>query len=194
MWYHFGVLLKQRPSPPPSVQNPPYTLVVVQMQGHLPAANHPETIAAVQQMIERAKHDSAAILFTWFPYYSPLDEVACPRPQQQLLQFIDGYEKGKLLEHFGSDGSWSVRHCCLQEGWSTDLFRICGVNTDASVLETTLGLASDDSVVEVWCHACNTTTETKGFWSKFRKNNVHLFFLATSLLDESENPGIRDED
>lgn len=156
------------------MQNPPYTLVVVHMQGHLRAATDLSTIEAVKQLVNQARRDSAAIVFTWFPYYSSQDETPCPPPLQQLTELICGYERGTTLEHFGGDGSSMVLHACARKGWSTNYFRVCGVNTDMCVYDTACGLVNGSSRVEVWLRACNTTSREKDYTSQFNGSGVHL--------------------
>lgn len=156
------------------MQNSPYTLVVVHMQGHLSAARYPPTVAGVQRMIRQAINDSAAIIFTWFPYYSPSDEAPCPPPLSELTELINGYERGVCIEHFGSDGSWSVLHECARRHWPPDVFRVCGVNTEACVYETACGLARSGATVEVWLKACNTNRSLHDFERQFLDSGLIL--------------------
>lgn len=148
--------------------NPPYTLVVVDMQAHLKVANDEATIIAVEKLIEQAKQDDALVVFLWTTYYSPIDDSPLPRPHKRLLDLVSGYARAKVIEKLGSDGSCLVRHYCSQQGCSNNQFVICGVQTDVCVLETALGLARTNPAATVTVHrdACNTSFN-KDCWSKF---------------------------
>lgn len=154
--------------PPLFPMNPPYTLVVVDMQADFAAAKDEATIVAVEKLIEQAKHDNAHVVFLWIPYYSPADEKPLARPLRRLLDLVSGYARAKVIEKLGNDGSCLVRHYCSQQGCSNSQFVICGVNTDMCVLDTALGLARSNPAAMVTVHrdACNTTFN-KDCWDRF---------------------------
>jgi len=148
--------------------NPPYTLVVVDMQAHLMAANDEATIGEIEQLIEQAKHENALVVFLWTTYYSPNDDSPLPRPHKRLLDLVSGYPHVKLIDKLRSDGSCLVHHYCSQQGCSNNQFVICGVHTDVCVLETALGLARSNPAATVTVHraACNSSSK-KDCWSDF---------------------------
>jgi nicotinamidase-related amidase len=159
-----------------------YTLVVVDMQSDFRAANDPATIAAVEKEILEAVRLHQSVVVLEIAYFSPLDEQGLKPTHRSLMSHLKGYDRVAVRQKIYSDGSRHVLNTCSEQGYSRSRFRVCGVNTDACVVETAVGLAKAEptSTVEVLQGACNTTSQTVD-WQKFLvEPNVRLLAECNS--------------
>jgi hypothetical protein len=128
----------------------PYTLVVVDMQEEFSAANHVETIIAVEEAIIQAIQDYANIIF--------LEFIGCGRTMDRIYSLVDSYHQVFFLKKPSCDGSLFINRLNSAFNLQEVHFKIVGVNTDACVLDTVYGLNRQypDSVIEVIEKAVNS--------------------------------------
>jgi nicotinamidase-related amidase len=126
----------------------PYTLVVVDFQYEFKASRKRKTIEACKNAIIKAINDEAVIVF--------LEYIGCGRTMKSLFNLVDTYESVHFIRKVGCDGSLEIK--VIENMLATEHFRVCGVNTDACVEETVLGLNSEypEAVIEVLEQACNS--------------------------------------
>ncbi|MBX9691318.1 MAG: isochorismatase family protein [Cyanobacteria bacterium] len=153
-----------------------YTLVIVDMQPCFSAANDRATLQAIKKEIRRAKELGMPIVALEIDCFSPLQE-RLPRTHKRLLELLVGYPRYRMEEKRFNDGSnavlWALEVLgCDEEGRN---LRVCGVNTDACVLDTVLGLAKrlPKSRINVLKDACNTSGN-KNCWARFTPPNVFV--------------------
>lgn len=145
-----------------------YTLVVVDMQPDFPASNDPKTLSAVEREVRKAIKRGFGVVVLEVPYFSPLDEEGLKPTHRSILKLLDGYSRYRVTQKRWSDGSCQVVRMCEDYKFANKRFRVCGVNTDACVLETVLGLAQrlPESKIKVIKDACNTAFN-QNCWDKF---------------------------
>ena len=126
-------------------------LVVIDMQDKFRASHDQQTIWFVKQEILRAKQAGMAIIIVEF------DPHEMGSTHLEIVELLEGYERCTTVIKTQNDGSEEIVEACLDNGFWMEDFRICGVNSDACVLETVTGLlerisSCDISVVQ---DACN---------------------------------------
>ncbi len=136
-------------------------LVVVDMQSRFAAANCPTTIAAVEAEIKaaRARQEPIVVLELAIPSLHP----EFHRTHKRLLEVLDEPDNQAfwvLKLKSTVDGSKEVLTACRSFGFSTEHFRIVGVNTSMCVYETAVGIARrcPGRRVEVLAHAVNDSS------------------------------------
>lgn len=127
-----------------------YTLVVVDVQEEFTATHNQSVITACQDLIHQSIQDHAVIIM--------LEFIGCGRTMEPLYNIVDNYYNLFTLRKPSCDGSYYIKR--LNEAFELqDLhFKICGVNTDACVQDTVLGLSRHypEAVIEVVEPACNS--------------------------------------
>lgn len=129
----------------------PYCLVVIDMQEAFDAANDPQTIHNVKQLINKAKDDLAdIIILEYYPKWHG-------HTHKEILELIDGYEFGRTLVKSEDDGSEAI----LDSGYTNTFFLLCGVNTAACVARTACGMSElfPQSQIDIDFGACNQPAE-----------------------------------
>lgn len=145
-----------------AVRFPGTVLVVVDMQPGYPAALDGLTQWFVKQEIMRHLEQNLPILLVEF------DAHEMGETFDGIKSLIDGYSRGRIISKRGDDGSTEILKACLQFGFSPDSFRICGVNSDACVLETVQGLVAKYPTCRITVpqDACNCLTgKSNDVWS-----------------------------
>lgn len=137
----------------------PNALVVVDMQSYFPAANNPDTIAAVEDEIRQAIQNGYFIVI--------LEYLDCGRTIGSLMKELEGYSDYKVVTKSRDDGSEEVKKACDVRGLAPANISVVGVNTGACVRQTVEGLCRKypASLVSVIAKACNT--EGSYNWSNF---------------------------
>ena len=178
-------VLKRSESEPK--QSEPVLLVVDCHLGN-PASEYPPLIETVKKLIREFMQRNFPIMplefaSRWDPHFESRDNWRIHRGKthnalMDLLFSPRRYAKLHIVEKFFDDssarpfdGSLWVSIGCRERGFSVDNVCVCGVNTDACVLQTVMGL------VEMYCqprvtvvtNACNTMTGEYD-WSSFPKN------------------------
>jgi len=145
----------------------PYSLIVVDLQKEFTAANNISTINACQNLLIQAMEDNATIIF--------LEFIGCGRTMETIYDLVDNYYNIYVLKKPSCDGSSYIKKLTASFEIPTMHFKVCGVNTDACVLDTVLGLSHSypDAVVEVIESACNSDLDhNKAISIMEKKSNV----------------------
>ena len=166
-WLVLGGLSQERPWKD-ACHVKEYTLVVVDMQPDFPASNNPATLRAVEREVRKAIKHRLPVVVLEIPYFSPLDEDGLKPTHRSIMRLLTGYDHYRVVQKRWSDGSSHVILTCEDSKYMKHRFRICGVNTDACVLETVLGLAKrlPKCKIRVIKNACNTVFSSD-CWDKF---------------------------
>ena len=93
----------------------------------------------------------------------------------QVRSVTYGYHKASVAWKNSDDGSIEVLDKAFEDGYNTDVIRVCGVNTDYCVLDTVRGLSkfSPKSKILVRIDGCNSICDNS--FKKFKKiPNVYL--------------------
>ncbi len=157
---------RRRDFGPATVGNGSYTLVIVDMQPRFHTSQKRATLYAVEREIQRAKELNNPIVVLEYDDYGLTDT--------RLTDAIGSYRLCRTCVKTDDDGSKEVLEACDNEGYTTERFRVCGVNTHACVQSTVSGLAKKvrDCIVEVVKAACNDSPENDWAGFKLRKNVV----------------------
>lgn len=142
-------------------------LVVIDMQTKFPASRHQTTLENCAREIKQAMDKHQRILFLEYvdggETQSKLIElVQCPCDSRSCKQSYDRYW---VSTKFEDDGSRTIldylKRIKRSEGKVS--FTICGVNTDACVRSTVLGLAKrkKDALIRVVKDACHQPKKWK---------------------------------
>lgn len=139
----------------------PYTLVIVDMQPGFSAANDERTINGVLDEIRAAIACNAPVIII----ESNRDNYG--KTHQQLLDALAAYDPDLWTietkfwrygdEYSPHSGALQVDEACEVFGYTTQRFRVCGVNTDICVFFTAmqLGKRFPATVLEIVLRACN---------------------------------------
>ncbi len=109
-----------------------YTLVVVDVQPFF--TNDQETLKHVAEEIERARDRNCDIVFVEIPYFSPMDEEGLAPTHSRLTALAKNYSRCKtvykpMFQQSTTQSAKCLISACLQFGFETRRFRVCGVNT-----------------------------------------------------------------
>jgi nicotinamidase-related amidase len=145
----------------------PSTLVVVDMQPSFTAANTPSVIVGVTREILEAKRRKSGIIFL---EYKPTDEMG--RTHAGLSSLIRGYPHKARVTKADDDGSREVVKAIRRRGFPNRTLRVCGVNTDCCVWETTMGLLDrlERIQIQVVKDACESEWNRDYDWRCFTKH------------------------
>lgn len=129
-------------------------LVVIDMQDGFSASNDQRTISFVKQEILRAKQTGMAIVIVEF------DPKEMGSTHREIMDLLIDYERCTTVSKDKDDGSEEILEACLDNGFWMEDFRICGVNSDACVLDTVTGLLERIPSCEITVvqDACNCST------------------------------------
>jgi len=152
-----------------------YTLVIVDMQPCFSAANDPQTLDAIAAEILKAKERRMPIVTLEIDCFSPMQDERNPRTHKRLRKLLEGYSLHRMEEKRFNDGSWAVLYALDRFDVEPRCFRVCGVNTDACILDTVLGLAKKlpKGRIFVVKDACNSS-HNRDCWDKFTPPNVFV--------------------
>lgn len=129
-------------------------LVVMDMQPGFPAAQDAITQWFVKQEITRAREEGRPILIVEY------DPHEMGETFDSIKSMLEGYDRAAIISKAGDDGSIEILDKCAERGFSIASFRMCGVNSDACLLETIQALVETlpDCRVTVVEDACNCLT------------------------------------
>jgi len=135
------------------------TLVIIDMQQGFWTANAKRTIDNVIKQIKLARLTNEYIIIV---EYLPHTKYETTRPE--IMKAIGNHPYIKVYKYV-DDGSKSILAACKLHDYPTDLFRICGVNTNACVRLTIKGLFKKNrtSKIEIVPAACNGQLDTSIF-------------------------------
>lgn len=162
-------------------------LVIVDMQPCFGTANDERTLSAIETEIFKAKDRRDPVIALEIDCFSPLQDERNPRTHKRLLDHLVGYPLYRMEEKRFDDGSGAVVHALDRLGYDEEdlrVLRVCGVNTDACVLATVLGLSKKlpASRILVLKDACNTYAGRKNYWPLFSPTNVFLVSSPASSV------------
>lgn len=129
-------------------------LVVIDMQPGYVASQDAITQWFVKQEITRAREANQPILIVEYHAH----EMGETYPS--IMALVEGYDRAVVVPKGGDDGSAEILQTCAKRGFSLNSFRMCGVNSDACVLESVQGLVDKqpDCSITVIQDACNCLT------------------------------------
>lgn len=129
-------------------------LVVMDMQPGFKAAQDAITQYFVKQEVTRAREEGRPIIIVEY------DPHEMGHTYESITSLIEGYDQADTITKSGDDGSAEILKCCSDKGFSTLSFRMCGVNSDACLLESIQGLAEKlpGCRIAVPQDACNCLT------------------------------------
>ncbi len=129
-------------------------LVVMDMQPGFPASQDAITQWFVKQEVTRAREEGRSIIIVEY------DPHEMGETYDSIKSLIEGYDLAKIISKSGDDGSSEILKLCEAKGFSTQSFRMCGVNSDACLLESIQGLAEKlpQCRITVVQDACNCLT------------------------------------
>jgi nicotinamidase-related amidase len=141
------------------------TLVVVDMQPLLPAANHLWLRQAILGLIEKAKAQNMAIVMLEYLSETPLCYYG--ETYEELVAAARGAQHFAMRAKADLDGSARVAVALQSMDLVSRHFVVCGINTHACVEATAVGLTKlfPDAIVEVAADACNDYRGND--WSRF---------------------------
>lgn len=153
------------------------TLVIVDMQERLRAANHKPTLVAVKKLLNLAMKCGWGIVF--LEIKNQYEEYGPTIPE--LLHITRNHPRRFRLVKDEKDGSLQVAQAVEEGNLETGRFVLAGVNLDACVVFTANGLARlyTDSRIEVVCQACHS--ENPAMWDTWSAFVAHDTINLVSL-------------
>lgn len=131
-------------------------LVVIDMQPGYPAALAAVTQWFVKQEIQKQMEQNLPVILVEFDAHEMGETL------QSLRELLAGYKRLKVVSKSQNDGSTEVIAACrILTGYDTPFrLRVCGVNSDACVLETVQGLSEKLPLTSIVVpqDACNCLT------------------------------------
>lgn len=134
-----------------------YTLCVIDMQYYFGASRNAKVQNGCKKAIRKAMRDDAAILF--------VEYATCGRTVPTLVALTYGYKMAHLVIKTDDDGSGDIIKTIQHMKLPANHIKICGVNTDYCVLDTTRGLKEScpkSTKIEVIADACNSNSGCNG--------------------------------
>lgn len=137
-----------------TLASPEEVLVVIDMQSFFPASNSPSTIAAVVREVKTAVARNLPVIIVEY------DPTEIGRTHDRILRVIANYPRAVTITKAAADGSREIMEACLINGLSLDELRVCGINSDACILETVEGYHNlvPTSTITIVRDACNCLT------------------------------------
>lgn len=138
----------------PHVICPGPVLVVMDMQPGFKAAQDAITQWFVKQEVTRAREEGRPIIIVEY------DPHEMGHTYESITSLIEGYDRGVIIPKCDDDGSAEILRTCEAKGFMTASFRMCGVNSDACLLETIQALAEKLPACSITVpqDACNCLT------------------------------------
>jgi len=129
-------------------------LVVMDMQPGFPAAKDAITQWFVKQEVARAREEGRPVIIVEF------DPHEMGHTFDSITELVEGYDLAVVITKSGDDGSTEILAACAKKGFSTQSFRMCGVNSDACLLESIQAMAQKlpECRITVVQDACNCLT------------------------------------
>lgn len=143
------------------------TLVIVDMQPDLPAAQCEWLLSAVYQEIMNARGEDWGIVMLEHMHSSP-PRFLGETPQWLVTAAAGNNPRFAMKAKARYDGSDRIEEATTAGDLPTARFRVCGVNFHGCIQATVNGLAEryPDSIIELVGHACNDANGIN--WDKFQ--------------------------
>ena len=138
------------------------TLVIVDMQPYFEAVTD-KTVNQVIKLIKTMKEENSFIVV--LEYYN------CGNTHQRINEELHGYDNSRYMTKSFDDGSNEVLKSLGRKIKAKKKITVCGVNTQACVYRTVMGLREElpNSEITVMKSACNTFKDKKLSFSCFEK-------------------------
>ncbi len=127
-------------------------LVINDMQPGFPASADPLTIYAIEEQIRLAMAKNLPIIVVEFDAH----EIGNTIPQ--IMRHLTNYKRAVVVSKSDDDGSAEIFEAVIDNGFWPENFIICGVNSDACVMETVRGLIArvPSCIITLIQDACNS--------------------------------------
>lgn len=130
----------------------PYTLVVIDMQDGFNPDNY--AISKIKKHIIKAKIDNMPIMFVEYHDYQEEDDYGSTI--YELVKLTSKYKKTYYVSKYDDNGSFEIKSAVEKYKLNKNL-NICGINTDACVKRTVMGLSNNKYLkINVFSDACHS--------------------------------------
>ena len=150
-----------------------YSLIVIDMQKAFAAARRKRVLLNCEKEINKAIKNNCSIVFV--EYFN------CGKTIKQLTNLTKNYKKTYTVIKNDDDGSPEISHLFKAHRLPAKNIKVCGVNTDACVLDTVCSLSYSDrfskSIIDVIANACDASyNHGQGLQqiSRFADKNVRV--------------------
>jgi hypothetical protein len=150
-----------------------YSLVVIDMQKAFTAARRKRVLLNCEKEINKAIKNNCSIIFV--EYFN------CGKTIKKLTDLTKNYKKTYTVTKNNDDGSPEISCLFKSNRLPAKNIKVCGVNTDACVLDTVCGLSHSNrfskSIIDVIANACDTSyNHEQGLQqiSRFAYKNVRV--------------------
>ena len=124
-----------------------HALVVIDMQTGFRAADNPELVVNVLEEIRLAKVRGDVIFVLEYDGYGPT--------RDDVWEAVRWYGLAHVLRKTMNNGADDIEIYANARRIAIDAWKVCGINTDACVYDTVIGLALiTDDPISVLLHAC----------------------------------------
>lgn len=153
-------------------------LLVIDMQAKFRASNSIKTILNVARLVKKAIRANHRIFFI------ELGDEPTHAPLTQLCDEAGYGARSWTIKKTGENGAREVAQKCLELCIDPREIIVCGVNTDACVKATVIGLAQTmpRSKVSVVKRACNMTKDSDPNWSRWNFERMRLHNRNVSFM------------
>jgi len=143
-----------------------YTLVIIDMQKYFDTSQKKSVIANCRKEIKKAIKTNNHIMF--------VEYCGCGKTDTRLTNMTKGYPKKSIVTKKWDGGADEVTKKIQEWKLARKNLRVCGVNTDACVYKTVIGLRFNlpKSNIFLVKNACNTSRKTGHTWAlkELKKN------------------------
>lgn len=145
--------------------------MVIDMQTGFNASSCESVKDSVQNLIIQAKDDNAFIIIAHY--------MRCGKTHNNLLNLVKTYTHRSLVYANKNDKSGAIMTKIIKKRIRAPVIKVCGVNTDACVKATVIGLTKilPDLYIEIITNACNDLSlhgHTSGLDTMARLKNVYI--------------------
>ena len=150
------------------LNNYPYILTIIDMQPRFYAATNKETINAVKNLIINAKKDGAYVIFAQY--------MKQGKSNHELIKLVNTYYDKSFVVARKNDKSDAIITKIYNNGIRSNDMKICGVNTDACVYSSVIGLSNKlpNWNIHLIKNACNSVTHDKKYINNRIKKMAEL--------------------
>ncbi|CAB4196762.1 Isochorismatase-like [uncultured Caudovirales phage] len=128
-----------------------YTLIVIDVQSSFTAAKQKRVLTNCEKEIDKAIKNNCSIVF--------VEYFDCGKTSKRLTNLTINYRKTYIVTKYDDDGSPEILSLFKSNRLPKNI-KVCGVNTDACVLDTVCGLSNlkrfKSSKIEVISNACGS--------------------------------------
>lgn len=136
-------------------------LLIIDMQKSFEASCDPKTIEECKALIGQAKSNKEPIIL--------VEYKGSGSTLRQLTKLLTQYPHKHIVKKRCDDGTKEVNDYIFKKRLKINEFKVCGVNSDCCVLETSTGLARLGYQINIVKKACNTDWNPEKAWGKYPK-------------------------